>query len=126
MTSRKQILRLFSAADTKKGPSCPCYLCTGIQLLHRVAIMSVVILDLCYIFQDTREEKMPNRDFFCVFYLYLCCLGLMWKGWGIVLIFCRVGRFLVDKWETIVLPSFLILIGSLEEVAKDSVRHILA
>jgi len=78
MTSRKQILRLFSAADTKKGPSCPCYLCTGIQLLHRVAIMSVVILDLCYIFQDTREEKMPNRDFF----VYFICIYVVWASCG--------------------------------------------
>lgn len=40
--------------------------------------------------------------------------------------FCKEGTFLVDKWETLVLPSILMLTGSLEQVAKDSARHILA
>lgn len=64
-----------------------------------------------------QRKKFPAESF-CVFDLYLVFVGPHVECLGDCFSchFCREGRFLVDKWETLVLSSFLMLIGGLEQV----------
>lgn len=55
------------------------------QLLHGVAIKSVVILGLCYkdVLQDTGEEEMPDRDSLCILFVFSVCWALCGKCEGL-------------------------------------------